>query len=62
MVSLGRMTQKELSEKTGIRPGTVSQLYHETVRRLDIGHLDKLCAALECQTGDLLEYVEDRKK
>lgn len=63
---LGRhkMTQKSLSEKTGIRPGTISTLYHETVKRLEIEHLDKLCAALNCQPGDLFEYVqeEDEKR
>ncbi|MFZ5591824.1 MAG: helix-turn-helix domain-containing protein [Bacillota bacterium] len=56
---LGRhkMTQKELSQKTGIRPGTVSALYHETIKRLEIEHLDKICAALNCQPGDLFEYI-----
>ena len=44
-----KMTQKELSEKTGIRPGTVSALYHETTKRLEIEHLDKLCDVFECQ-------------
>lgn len=61
---LGRhkMTQKSLSEKTGIRPGTVSALYHETVKRLEIEHLDKLCEVFNCQPGDLLEYVPDKEK
>ncbi|WP_338826266.1 hypothetical protein MTBGP_09630 [Moorella thermoacetica] len=61
---LGRhkMTQKSLSEKTGIRPGTVSALYHETVKRLEIEHLNKLCEVFNCQPGDLLEYVPDKKE
>ncbi|MGI6286679.1 helix-turn-helix transcriptional regulator [Neomoorella humiferrea] len=60
---LGRhkMTQKSLSEKTGIRPGTVSALYHETVKRLEIEHLNKLCEVFNCQPGDLLEYVPDKQ-
>lgn len=59
MLACGRMTQKELSERTGIRPGTISKLYHETTKRLEIEHLDKLCAVLKCQPGDLLERTED---
>ncbi|MBS4022981.1 MAG: helix-turn-helix transcriptional regulator [Dethiobacter sp.] len=54
-----RMTQKRLSEETGIRPGTASKLWHGTVKRLEIDHLDKLCKTLDCQPGDLFEYVPD---
>lgn len=61
MLACGRMTQKELSERTGIRPGTISKLYHETTKRLEIEHLDRLCAVLKCQPGDLLEWTEDDK-
>ena len=59
---LGRykMTQKDLSIKTGIRPGTVSALYHEDIKRLDIEHLNKLCDVFNCQPGDLFEYVPDK--
>lgn len=57
-----KMTQKELSEKTGIRPATVSALYHETIKRLEIEHIDKLCEVLDCQPGDILERVPNIKK
>lgn len=60
---LGRykMTQKDLADSTGIRPATVSAMYHETLRRLDLDHLDKLCMVFNCQPGDLLEFVQDKK-
>ncbi|MCL6613695.1 MAG: helix-turn-helix transcriptional regulator [Firmicutes bacterium] len=38
---------------------TISKLYHETAKRLEIEHLDRLCAVLKCQPGDLLEWTED---
>lgn len=57
-----RLTKKALSELTGIRPNTVSALWHGTIKRLDIEHLDKLCTALNCQPGDLFEYVSERKE
>lgn len=56
---LGRykMTQKDLAQKTGIRPATISLLYHEETKRIDIEHIEKLCIAFHCQPGDLFEYI-----
>ena len=51
-----KMTQKELSDKTGIRPGTVSALYHETIKRIEIEQIEKLCEVFECQPGDIFSY------
>lgn len=56
-----RITQKELSEATGIRPATISMLYNEVIRRLEIDHLEKLCAALDCQPSEILEYIPDKE-
>ena len=53
------MTQKELAEKTGIRPPTVSAICVGTVKHLPIDALDKMCDVLECQPADLMEYVKD---
>lgn len=56
-----RLTKKALSETTGIRPNTISALWHGTIKRLEMDHLDKLCAALDCQPGDLFEYVKEEE-
>ena len=53
------MTQKELAEKTGIRPPTVSAICVGTVKHLPIDALDKICDVLDCQPADLMEYVKD---
>lgn len=53
------MTQKELAEKTGIRPPTVSAICVGTVKHLPIDVLDKICDVLDCQPADLMEYVKD---
>lgn len=55
-----KMTQKEVSEKTGIRPSTVSIFYHETIKRIDVNHINELCKLFNCQPGDLFEYIEDK--
>ena len=53
------MTQKELAEATGIRPPTISAICVGSVKQLPIGALDKICTVLNCQPGDILEYVPD---
>ena len=50
------MTQKELAEKTGIRPPTISAICLGTIKHLPVDALEKICEALDCQPGDLLEY------
>jgi putative transcriptional regulator len=57
-----KMTQKELSFKTKIRPGTVSAMYYETIKRIEIEQLNKLCTVFNCQPGDLLEYIPDKEE
>lgn len=54
-----KMTQRELSERTGIRPNTISNMYYETVKRIDVQHIEALCKALKCSVGDIIEYVEE---
>lgn len=59
MLAMREMTQKELAEKTGIRPPTVSAICTGTVKHLPIDALDKICVVLNCQPSDLMEYIED---
>ena len=59
MLAVREMTQKELAEKTGIRPPTVSAICVGTVKHLPIDALDKICEALDCQPADLMEYVNE---
>ncbi|MDF2788595.1 MAG: putative transcriptional regulator YozG, Cro/CI family [Neobacillus sp.] len=57
-----RVTKKQVSEATGIRPNTVSLLWHGTAKRLDVDHVEKLCEFFNCQPGDLLEYIPGEQK
>lgn len=61
MLAMREMTQKELAERTGIRPPTVSAICTGVVKHLPIEALDKICAVLECQPCDLMEYINDSK-
>ena len=57
-----RMTQAELSRKTGIRPATINEMYHEFCDRVNIEHLDLICEVLQCDISDLLKYVPNNNK
>lgn len=56
-----RWTQADLSRKTGIRPNTISEIYHELTERVNLNHIDKICEVLECDISDLLEFVPNKK-
>ena len=61
LLAINEMTQKELAEKTGIRPPTVSAIWTGAVKHLPIEALNKICAVLNCQPGDLMEYIPDEE-
>lgn len=57
-----RMTQKELSEKTGIRAATINEIYNELVERVNLTHLDKICEVLGCPLSELMEWIPNKMK
>lgn len=44
---------------TGLAINTVSGLYHDKVKRVDLETLDKLCDFLEVGIGEILEHVKE---
>ena len=56
-----KMTQKTLSNMTNIRPATISKMYYEEVKRIDIKQLNNICKAFNCEISELLEYIPDDK-
>lgn len=56
-----KMTMRQISVMTGIRPNTISNLYYETAKRIEVQHIAALCKALECEVGELFEYVDEKK-
>ena len=61
MLAINEMTQKELAERTGIRPPTVSAICTGAVKHLPVEALNKICEVLKCQPGDIMEYIPDEK-
>ena len=59
MLAMRDMTQKELAERTGIRPPTVSAICTGAIKHLPVEALDKICEVLDCQPADLMEYEKE---
>jgi putative transcriptional regulator len=54
-----RMTLTELSTQVDITLANLSILKNGKARAIRFSTLEAICAALECQPGELLEYVAD---
>ncbi len=61
MLAKKKMTVTELAEKVGITLSNMSNLKTGKAKALKISTLEKLCEALECQPGDLLEFRETKE-
>ena len=59
MLAKRKMSVTELADRVGITITNISILKNGKAKALKISTLAKLCAALDCQPGDILEY---RKK
>ena len=56
MLAKRKMSVTELSQRVGITMANISILKNGKARAIKVSTLAKLCEALDCQPGDLLEY------
>lgn len=56
MLAKRKMSVTELAERVGITLANVSVLKNGKAKALKMSTLVKLCEALDCQPGDILEY------
>lgn len=57
MLAKRKMSVTELSEKVGITMANISILKNGKAKAVKLSTLDSICKALQCQPGDILEYV-----
>lgn len=57
MLAKRKMQSQELAEKIGITPANLSILKTGKAKALKLSTLEAICKILDCQPGDLLEYV-----
>ena len=56
MLAKRKMSFTELSERVGITMANISILKNGKAKAIKIQTLDKICEALDCEPGDILEY------
>ena len=62
MMAKRKMSLNELSEKVDLTLSNLSILKTGKAKAIRFSTLTALCKALDCQPGDLLEYVKETKK
>lgn len=59
MLAKRKMRSKELAELVGVTEQNLSLIKNGKIKGIRLATLEGLCRHLNCQPGDLLEYVED---
>lgn len=59
MLAKRKMKSKDLAEQIGITVQNLSLIKTGKVKGIRFGTLNEICAILDCQPGDILEYVPD---
>jgi putative transcriptional regulator len=57
MLALRKVRSKDLAEAVGITEANLSLLKSGKVKGVRFATLEAICQQLDCQPGDLLEYV-----
>ena len=59
MLAKRKMQSKELADRLGITPANLSILKTGKAKGVRFDTLESICKILNCQPGDVLEYVEE---
>ena len=51
-----KMSVSDVARETGLHRNTITLLYKETAKQVDIETIDKLCVLFECRVEDLFEF------
>ncbi len=62
MLAKRKMSSTELAEKIGITTANLSILKTNKAKAIRFSTLEEICKALNCQPGDILEYVPAEEK
>ncbi|NFI02418.1 helix-turn-helix transcriptional regulator [Clostridium botulinum] len=54
--------QQEISEGTGINKSTINRYCINSFKKIDMGHLEKICEYLDITPNDLIEIKEEQVK
>jgi putative transcriptional regulator len=61
MMAKRKMSLNELADKVGLTLANLSILKTGKAKAVRFSTLEAICKALDCQPGDILEFVADKK-
>ena len=61
MLAKRKMSSGELAEKVGITQANLSILKTGKAKAVRFSTLQSICEALDCQPGDILEFIPDKE-
>ncbi len=61
MLARRKMRSNELADKVGITTANLSILKTGKAKAIRFSTLDAICRELECQPGDIMEFIDDNK-
>jgi putative transcriptional regulator len=59
MLAKRKMTSLELAQRIGMTPANLSILKTGKAKAVRMSTMDQICRELNCQPGDLFEFVEE---
>ena len=62
MMAKRKMSSGQLAEEIGITPANLSILKNDKARAIRFSTLEQICRVLDCQPGDILEYMTDTEE
>lgn len=62
MMAKRKIGLMELAEKIDITPANLSILKNNKAKAVRFSTLEQICKALDCQPGDIIEFVEDKRR
>ena len=62
MMAKRKISLNELSERVDLTLSNLSILKTGKAKAIRFSTLEAICKALDCQPGDILEYVNDKKR
>ena len=62
MMAKRKMSLGELSQKVDVTMANLSILKNNKAKAVRFSTLEAICEALDCQPGDILEYVPDEEE
>jgi len=61
MLAKRKMSSTELGEKIGLTQANISILKTGKAKAIRFSTLESICEALNCQPGDILEYIDEKE-